>query len=712
MDIKQAILNRFEGNWADFYGQYVNIPDNQNESVKIRSPFREETDPSFHINLNGKYAGRWHDFGCSKDGDIFDFYALKHNLDCKTDFKRVLDSIVRDFGIPLNGQVEIKKKLPESRQKKTPEDILQGFRDALGGSEILNDLKIRRGISDETIAYFKLGRWHNKVVFPLRDISGCILGFKVHKGPHLKPDGTKAKKGEGIKAQLYPLSNLNADTMLICEGEPDVWRLHTEGREAVAGTAGAATWRESWDACFEDKDVTIVADNDRPGREMIETVIKALKVKAKTLRHLSWPEDLPEGFDITDWLQSGKTLDDLPLQEVAVKRLTLTAAKSTFARWLHFDKGEDALLDVILGAVVANRFQGDPVWLFIVGPPGGSKTETLRSLSNWPEIYTLSTLTASTLISGLVSRDGSDPSLLPKLDGKVLVIKDFTAILDMHREARQQILGDLRDAYDGEMGKAFGSEAGTRRYKSKFGLIGAVTPAIDRYTSVGQQLGERFLKFRLAEGGARDRVSRALQNSGREADMRRDLAEAAEGVLFACDIRDERQITIPADVSELIIDLADVLARLRSVVSRDGYTKAITYVPVPEIGTRLAKQFGKLARGVAVVRSKDIVDADEFGLLCRIARDTMPSNRKLIIHTLYRLFPEGGLSCKDVADEMGMPVKTVRYALEDLLLLKIVTRSGDSNLPDLWRMDGDVSDLLERLDFFGEGGYEMSEGRV
>ena len=706
MDNKQAILDHFEDRWADFYGHYLTLPAQRDgKVVKVLSPFREETKPSFDVHLEGEYAGRWKDWATGEVGDIFSFYAYRHDLDCRVDFPTVLEGIAQEFGISVDGKAKAGRKL---RRKRDPEEVLRGFQDALKNSEVLSGLKQQRGLSDETIVHFNLGRWQNDLVFPVRDASGAIVGYKVHHGPHLKPAGTKAKTGEGIKVQLYPLSNLDADPLVICEGEPDVWRLHTAGIRAVTGTAGAGAWKEEWADLLTGKDIAVAGDNDDAGRKMQEEVIRALKGKARRLRCVEWPEGLTKGFDITDWLQSGKAFAELPLREVKVKRLTLTEMKQRFAGWLHFDRGEDAVLDMFLGAVVANRFSGDPVWIFVVGPPGGTKTEVLRSLSEWSEVYTLSTLTASTLISGLVPKDGIDPSLLPKLDGKVLVIKDFTAILDMHREARQQILGDLRDAYDGEMAKAFGSEAGTRRYKSKFGLVAAVTPVIDSYTSIGQQLGERFIKFRLTESGAMKRVRKALGNSGRETDMRRELAEAAEGVLLACATKEERQIAIGEDLEGRLIDLADILARLRSVVSRNGYTKTINYVPVPEIGTRLVKQFGKLARGIAAVRGKSEVGEDEFRLIRRIARDTLPSKRRLIVHTLFRLYREGNLTTKQIAEEMNMPVPTTQYALEDLCLLEIVKREGETTI--LWRMKSEVSQRLEDLDFFGdlESFHELS----
>ncbi len=715
MDNKQVILEHFKGNWGKFYGRFVDLPStsHHNDRVKISSPFRDDNAPSFEITLSGPYEGFWHDWGTDERGHAFDFYARKHSLNVERNFPEVLKGIAETFSILLKGQGKEQTKVRrKGRRKKTPEEAVQSHRNDLEDSQVLNDLKQRRGLSDTTMEQFKIGRWQNSIVYPIWDEGGGIMGHIVHKGPHLKPDGTKAGSGEGVKAQLYPVSHLDADHLVVAEGPIDVWRLHTEGIPAITGTAGAGTWREAWTKALKGKDLIVVYDNDAPGREAQRKLVKALKGFARRLRCVDWPDGLPEGFDVTDWLHSGRAFSKLPLVEVEVQRVLLADVKATFRRWLHFDAGEDILLDVVLGAVVANRFSGDPVWLFVVAPPGGSKTETLRTLSEWREIYTLSSLTPSTLISGFVPKDGEDPSLLPKLNGKVCVVKDFTAILDMHREARQQILGDLRDAYDGEMSKAFGSGAGTRAYKSKFGLVAAVTPAIDRYSSISQQLGERFLKLRLTESGARNRVKQAIANSGREVPMRQELAEVMEGALLTCDVQDENAIYIREDLQDRLIDLADVLAVLRSDVSRDGYTRTIDYVPVPEIGTRLVKQFSKLARGIAAIRGKLEVGEDEFRLTCRIAKDTLSSKRCLLIHTVYRLYPEGFLSTQGIADEMDMPTETVKYALEDLRLLKIVDRQGRGKFT--WRMSPEFSESLAALDFFrsvkGISGGETSEG--
>jgi len=50
---------------------------------------------------------------------------------------------------------------------------------------------------------------------------------------------------------------------------------------------------------------------------------------------------------------------------------------ATFEKWLELE--ETDYIEAILATVVSNEIPGDPVWLFVIGPPGASKTEVLRS---------------------------------------------------------------------------------------------------------------------------------------------------------------------------------------------------------------------------------------------------------------------------------------------------------------------------------------------
>ena len=125
---------------------------------------------------------------------------------------------------------------------------------------------------------------------------------------------------------------------------------------------------------------------------------------------------------------------------------------------------EEQYIHTIFGAIFANRLDSDPVWIYIVGPPGGGKSEILRSLAGHPTIHTEGKLTRNRLVSGFTTKDGKDPSLLPQLNGKILIMEDFTQILNMRYDEIHEILGDLRKAYDGDFAKGVGTERKTKYF--------------------------------------------------------------------------------------------------------------------------------------------------------------------------------------------------------------------------------------------------------
>ncbi len=371
---------------------------------------------------------------------------------------------------------------------------------------------------------------------------------------------------------------------------------------------------------------------------------------------------------------------------------TLDEVRPVFKKWLQ--NTDPDLLDVVFGAVLAHRLDGDPVWLFIVGAPGDGKTECLRALSQHPDIYTLSTLTPGALISGYIT-DGPDPSLLPKIDGKILVVKDFTAVLEMPNEARSEVLGILRDAYDGEACKVFGTGE-TKRYQSRFGLVAAVTPVIDSYWGVSAQLGERFLRFRLPPMGRKAKVRRALSNSNNERGMRIELSEAALGVLSQTPEPPE----IPAGIEERLIALADFVALCRSEVSRDRQN-VIKYIPAPEVGTRVGKALKKLCMGIAMARGLAGVGDDVYRIVARIATDTMPSMRARFIEVLWRLRVNYEPTAT-IADKAEVPTDTAKVWLDDLRLLGIVRREGGPRPGYTWNLRDDFQDTIEQAGLWTE----------
>src|SRR5262245_33422764 len=83
----------------------------------------------------------------------------------------------------------------------------------------------------------------------------------------------------------------------------------------------------------------------------------------------------------------------------------LEAVVSTFEKWLHMPDRLPLL--AVLGTVAANRMDGDPVWLLLVGPPASGKTEILESTRDLPDMHAVATLTEAALLSGTPAREKS-----------------------------------------------------------------------------------------------------------------------------------------------------------------------------------------------------------------------------------------------------------------------------------------------------------------
>jgi hypothetical protein len=66
----------------------------------------------------------------------------------------------------------------------------------------------------------------------------------------------------------------------------------------------------------------------------------------------------------------------------------------------------------------------------------------------------------------------------------VLLVKDFTSVLAMNRDARAEARAALREVYDGAWARPVGTDGGrVLECRGKCGLVGAVTPVYDQYLS-------------------------------------------------------------------------------------------------------------------------------------------------------------------------------------------------------------------------------------
>jgi hypothetical protein len=382
----------------------------------------------------------------------------------------------------------------------------------------------------------------------------------------------------------------------------------------------------------------------------------------------------------------------------------LDQAVETFRRWLHMP--DAGALYAMLAAVAANRLDGDPVWLLLVGPPGGGKSEMLGALSGLEDVHPAATLTEAALLSGTPKKDHGAQAkggLLRSIGGfGIIVAKDFGSVLSMNRDARALLLAALREIYDGSWTRHVGTDGGrTLSWTGKVGFVGGCTPTIDRHHAVMGAMGERFLLYRLPPTDPTTQAKRALAHAGREKAMRSELAAAIATIL---DNLDDETAPKPNDQDDdRLIALATFVARARSAVERDGYTREIELIPEPEAPTRLVVVLRRLMQGF------DAIGLDRetaWTVTIKAALDSVPTLRLAVMQTLYA--DGGALDTTLIADTVGYPTVTTRRALEELAVHGLVDchRQGEGHA-HRWTLS---TFAAERLGGFPEKSSSLRSG--
>ena len=322
-----------------------------------------------------------------------------------------------------------------------------------------------------------------------------------------------------------------------------------------------------------------------------------------------------------------------------------------------------------LAGVVANYADGDSVWPLLVGPPGCGKSEIVTAMTDAPDVWALSSLTPQTLLSGFERKKDRPPSSMLLQIGPfgILAFKDLTTVLTMAREAKAQIIGQLREVADGKTEKNFGN--GLRVvWEGKLGLIAGVTPVIDEQHTFVAVMGERFLLYRMPEVHRRDLARRSLARRGHESDLRKRIRAAAGD--FLQPFRDCGQLDLPERFQEPLVELTDIITRARSGVARDGYTRELLYLPQAEAPTRLAKQLAQLG---AALLAMGVSEAETWRLLRKAGWDCVPAVRCAVIESLARR-AETPATFADLQEETGLPQKTVERVVEDIVSLRLAKR--------------------------------------
>ncbi len=561
-----------------------------------------------------------------------------------------------------------------------------------------------------------------KYLIPVYDTENKMVDLRVYR----KGKNEIATKGCGTELLgIRRMANKRkkSEPIYICAGSFDCiyfdWLLKRTSKKGITLAApGENTWKDHWIEHFENRDVIIPYDNDNAGYgELDEDTGKAkgslkvysrLRNVASSIQFLCWPDGLKEGYDVSDFINDQRKANISPnriysnlhklikFQHKFHKTKNKSSPsingqpKETVKTWedlrekykdlkLHLNDNFENAIKISLATIIATQLPGDcPVWLLLVGPGGEGKSIILESLENSLKVLWESTLSSKSLISGHGLADGTraDPSILARVNGKCLVLKDYTEVLELSEIERNTIQSILRGAYDGRVKRPFGT--GLRQYICNFTFLGGVTNKIEAYSQ--GSVGERFLHYIIHPVTANDKKQQAALDMQFLKDEKMPLLKDAVYSFLEQDfnVQPEQCLALqPSWWNDRIKPLGNLIEWLRTQVERHRFgvrKDCVIYKPIPASGNRISIQLSKVGTGLCLLEGKALIDEDIYSLVKQVGIDSVKSYRTDIAWTIIK--HKDGI---DVAKlEKIHRVSFISNYLNDLRLIGIVQYNPDT----------------------------------
>lgn len=261
------------------------------------------------------------------------------------------------------------------------------------------------------------------------------------------------------------------------------------------------------------------------------------------------------------------------------------------------------LVDTMLASVLANSQKiGDPVWLTVIGPSSGGKSQYIRPLAKAnPGLFLqIDDLTSNTLISG----NGAAQSLIFKIkDVGILSLDDLTVLMSKNAEDRNAILSQFRMIYDGRMTKASGKSGGEGiTWEGHAGMIAGATPAIYRFFADVADMGERFINYRMKDIDEDKAVDFVMANNLSAKEMDEKIKHMyAQYFNFIMPKIKETNIPVDDKTMAAIINISKAGTRLRTPVTTDDREHFVSEFPISEMPFRAMKQLTNIAKAFMVM---------------------------------------------------------------------------------------------------------------
>lgn len=363
------------------------------------------------------------------------------------------------------------------------------------------------------------------------------------------------------------------------------------------------------------------------------------------------------------------------------------------------------MLAIATSGVRKNRVM---LWLLLVGSPSSGKTDLVKLIKNNKDVMSLDNLTLNSFITGERSTEKEKTyDLLPLLNNKCLVIKDWTSLFSLDEKATKKIIGDWVNSYDKSLSK-FSSRRGNITYESEFSHIGCITPAtLNKHTQYLNMIGPRFLHFIIPdlttdqENQSFDAIFSNEDRSLKE----KYVGELVSGYLDYLNLLDILLIkNISKGVERFLKIASRFMAKARGIVViqsatfKDDEGKEVTYYEASDTQIeqpwRAVQQLIALSKYLALVVNKDDVGADELSLIREIVLSSMPADRANALKVL-RNTPNQEITTKELSDDSGKSFKTSGRLLEELYSLGILKKNkGGGQIANSYTIEDNFKEFL------------------
>lgn len=299
---------------------------------------------------------------------------------------------------------------------------------------------------------------------------------------------------------------------------------------------------------------------------------------------------------------------------------------------------------VMMSAAASHHLwpQASPVWIMLIGASGSGKTsQVMPALQAFEGFRAISHLTKATFLSGWRAGEKGETGLLKKCgDSVIFGVSDFTGISTMSKDNLAEVLSQMRQMYDGEVSKNFGT-GHHEEWKGKATMLACTTPEIERRFRLWDSLGARFLLVRWRMGDPELLALKAAEQE-RQVWIKEQITELAREFLGLY-----REVESPGssrgEMEELGLQKAAALvARLRKPVTLDGSEIVENVGGSDSEGPgRIMQATYNVARAHATLFRRTQVTQSDIQVGLRVARETVPLARWRLMELVAQVEAEG-----------------------------------------------------------------------